>query len=1030
MPKDSRCERASSNPKRVLLWVAGLALLATAPARAIDPSRSLAQLQHMSWTVRDGAPTYVQMIAQTEDGFLWFATGSGVIRFDGVQFERYIPATGEPLPEAPVTSLLALPDNALMIGWFFGGATLIRDGHVTNYAEEDGYPSGTTYGFLQDRTGHLWAAVSSALTRFDGERWRRIGADWDFDERAIALFMDRDGTIGAFTDDTLMLLPNGSTRFLPTGGKSTTRAPIVQGPDGTHYLSDLRGIRSISSLDGYDRMDGPWIVQVSAPRDTIRLLADLDGSVWFASDQGVGRIAHPQRKTPDVEYFSISEGLSDVSADYLFEDREGSVWVATPSGIDRFRVGSFVPPTGLLRTGFPAMIPDAEGGLWFAGFGHDLRHLNRDGTVTQVAPLWATSAYADSEGGVWFGSQPLAPRTAELFRLTGRELEQVAPPSDIPPGVDIQAITKGPDGAIWVSIIRRGVYRRVGSEWMLARDLVDEGTRAATAMTTDSAGRIWFAYVGNRVALWENDTARHFSAADGLDIGNVLLIYEKGAHLWAAGERGLALFDGKRFQSFRTVEPNVLRGITGAAETAEGDLWLHGLDGAILLKGVEVRKAVEQSGYAMTYRLFSHEDGLLGSPTEIRPLPTLVQGADGRLWFATKRGPHVLDPRKVATNTIPPTVLVKSVVAGSAAHLETRSLELPAMTSRLEFDYTTTSLAAARQIRFRYRLDGVDSDWQEAGTRRQAFYTNLGPGRYRFHVIAANEDGVWNMSAASVDIRIAPAWFQTPWFYSLCVLAAVGSVALLYRARMRQVRVRVQGRLEERLLERERIARELHDTLIQSFQGLVLTFSAAMRRIPEGQLARTQMEKALLRADEALAEGRDRVHELRSPMNLQGDLVTALRDAAGDLQHLQPSVSIEVLVRGTPRALHPLVLEEAYRIGREALTNAFHHAQAPSVAVEIAYEGAHLRLHVRDHGRGIDGETLAKGGAPGHWGMLGMRERAQKLGARLLIRSGAGAGTDVELDIPAAVAYREPGAVPWWRKFRLRLKRADIRHDD
>jgi signal transduction histidine kinase len=515
-----------------------------------------------------------------------------------------------------------------------------------------------------------------------------------------------------------------------------------------------------------------------------------------------------------------------------------------------------------------------------------------------------------------------------------------------------------------------------------------------------------------------------------LDVGNVLVIHEKDDHLWVAGERGLALFEGDRFRSLRTVEPNVLRGISGAVETDEGDLWLHGLDGAILLRGVEVRKAIEQPGHAMTYRLFSHEDGLLGSPTEIRPLPTLVQGSDGRLWFATKRGPYVLDPRNVVTNSRPPTVLVKAVVAGSASHLEPRSLELPPMTSKLEFDYTTTSLAAARQVRFRYRLVGIDSDWQEAGERRQAFYTNLGPGRYRFEVIAANEDGVWNTSATLVDVRIAPAWFQTPWFFSLCALATVWTLALFYRTRMRQVRERAQGRLQERLLERERIARELHDTLIQSFQGLILTFSAAMRRIPEGQLARTQMEKALLRADEALAEGRDRVHELRSPMSLHGDLVTALREAADDLQHLQPSVSVEVLVRGTPRALHPVVLEEAFRIGREALTNAFHHAQAASIGVEIAYGGTQLRLHICDHGRGIDGDILAKGGIPGHWGMSGMRERAQKLGARLLIRSGAGAGTDVELDIPAAVAYREPGAIPWWQKVLPRRRRAGNRHDD
>jgi signal transduction histidine kinase len=388
-------------------------------------------------------------------------------------------------------------------------------------------------------------------------------------------------------------------------------------------------------------------------------------------------------------------------------------------------------------------------------------------------------------------------------------------------------------------------------------------------------------------------------------------------------------------------------------------------------------------------------------------LPTLVAASDGRLWFGTNRGVFALDPRRLVTNKEPPSVVITAAVSGSARFVAPAQLDLPALTSGVQIDYTSTSLVAPRRIRFRYKLNGVDQDWQDAGARRQAFYTNLGPGSYRFQVIAVNEDGVWNTTGAGLVITIAPAWYQTKWFLALCVLAAIVALALLFRLRLERMRAQIQGRLQERLLERERIARELHDTLLQGFQGLVLTFQAAMQRIPKGEPAREQMKEALERADEVLAEGRDRVRDLRDSIGVQGNLPLALKEAAEDLAPLHPA-QFALTVQGTPRALHPVAMEEAYRIAREALANAYRHAGARKIEAEVDYCAAQLRVRIRDDGRGIDSEVLAKGGVPGHWGMSGMRERAQKLGARLLMRSGSGSGTDIELDIPAAVAYRQP----------------------
>ncbi len=990
---------------RGLAAIYAVAAFALAPMTCwpIDRDRSLAQLHHVSWTAREGAPTDVQAMAQTEDGFMWFGTSSGLVRFDGLQFDRYVPASGESLPSASIRSLLALPGNGLIIGWVFGGATVLRDGRVTAFGAKDGFPTGSPYQFLTDGDGKLWVATADALAR-----WHVIGADWNFaGQRAVSLFLDRDGTMGAFTPATLMILPKGATSFQPTGGKSSTRVPIAKSNDGTLYLSDPRGIRSIASLARYGDIDRPVLVEAKPDyMDGRRMIADRDGSLWFQHTRGVGRIAHPERPDATADFFTKNEGLSDVQSSWLFEDRDGNVWVATPSGIDRFRAGSFAAPTGPLVTRRALMAPDQNGGLLLAGFGDTGQHLAVDGTVRELGPILGTCAYRDPDGVVWLGSQKATPRVAELWRYQGGRLDRVELPADIPSNAIVQSITMDASRSLWISIRRAGNYRLSEGAWSKPPELPAAARQTAVVMAADSKGRVWLGYVGNRVALWDNGKVRMYTAENGLQVGNVLAIHEKGAHLWVAGERGLAILESDRFRSLWTEDREVLRGIAGLLETDSGDLWLHGSAGAIRVTADQVHGALRQPTHAMSYRLFDYDDGLLGVPTDIGPLPTLVATTDGRLWFATNRGVFMRDPQRATINRIAPTVVVKSVLAGGARHLPNESIELPALTTSLQVDYTATNMAVPARMRFRHKLEGVDPDWQDAGARRQAFYTNLGPGSYRFQVTAANEDGVWNPSGSTFAFTIAPAWYQAKWFFALCFLAAIAALVLAYRLRVASVSAQIQGRLQERQLERERIARDLHDTLLQGFQGLVLTFTAAMRRIPAGEPARAQMEKALERAAGVLAEGRNRVRDLRDSVVFQGDLAAALKDAAEDFAQANPATFV-LAVQGDRRELHPLVLEEAYRIGREALANAYRHSAARKIEIEVIFEPAQLRIRIRDDGKGIGAEVLANG-VPGHWGMTGMRERAQKLGARLLIRSGSESGTDVELDIPGAVAYDSP----------------------
>jgi len=1017
-----------------VLSVVAIFTLVAAVCCAAGNQRTIAELHHSSWTSRDGAPIDVNMMAQTEDGFLWLATGSGLVRFDGAQFERYTPAPGETLPSGSVYSLLTLPGNGLLVGWTLGGATLLRDGHVTHFGEQEGYPPGSTYQFLLDHSGIVWAATSSGLARLERNHWQRIGAEWNVaGQRALSLFQGRDDTIALFTDKTLMLLPGGAKTFRATGGTTTSRRPIVQAPDGSLYVSDRRGIRQIESLADYERGDRTLMTRSYDDSGDPYLVVDRAGGLWFGTLRGLGHIPNPDAHDERLDYFSKAEGLTDAAVRAIFEDRDGNIWTATAGGLDQFRVASFVAPVELLQApvsvAYPALLPGTEGGAWFAGFWGGLRYLSSDGTVSKVMEdIHVTVAYRDPQGVDWYGSQPRAPAIAELVRREGDRVQHIPLPPDVPPEVDVQAITRDNSGTLWVSVVRRGVYRFANNAWTQATELPDAGKLAALAMRTDSLGRVWLGYTDNRLARWDRGTVRVFSAPEGLDVGNVLTISEKGHHIWIGGDRGLALFDSDRLRPMMTTDSSVLRGISGLVESANGDLWIHGTAGAVLVPATEVHQAIGSSHYAMTRRLFDDDDGLYGAPTNLRPMPTLVEGTDGRLWFSTNRGVFSLDPRAIITNLTPPTVVLKDVWSGSTRYTAHSDITLTPRSTSVRFDYTATALTIGRRARFRYRLSGVDDVWQDADDRRQAFYTNLGPGHYRFQVIASNENGVWNQPGASVDLTITPAWYQTGVFRTLCVIAAIAVLLLLFRLRLTQMRNQLQARLQERLLERERIARELHDTLIQGFQGLILLFGAVAQRIPEEHPSRELLGKALKSADRVLAEGRDRVRGLRESISLNHDLPTALKEVAEDLALAQP-IEFAVSVSGMQRPLHSVVMEDVYQIAREALANAHRHAGANRIELELLFAPSQLRVLVRDDGRGIDDGILRDGGLPGHWGMSGMRERAKKLGATLHLRSGPQSGTEVDLQVPGAVAYRnDANGQRWWHRFLRRLRGDGYEH--
>ena len=350
-------------------------------------------------------------------------------------------------------------------------------------------------------------------------------------------------------------------------------------------------------------------------------------------------------------------------------------------------------------------------------------------------------------------------------------------------------------------------------------------------------------------------------------------------------------------------------------------------------------------------------------------------------------------------------------------------MRLPANVRDVAIEFTGLSLAAPEKVRFKYMLEGQDPDWKEVINERHAQYSNLRPRKYRFRVTACNNSGVWNETGDALEFSIEPRFYQTAWFGAACAAAFLAILWGLHRLRLRQLARDFNMRIEERVEERTRIARELHDTLLQSVQGLMFSFQAARNLLPgRTEDAIRTLDKAISEGDEAIAEGRDAIQGLRANPELESNLEHLLTSAGKELTRSSSAEreppTFRVTVEGTRQPLSPLLQDEIYRIAREILRNAFHHAQASRIEAEIAYDLQLFRLRIRDNGKGIDRKVLEQGARQGHWGLPGVRERAKRIGARLKLWSEPGAGTEAELTVPARIAY---GTVR--RRKRLQLFR-------
>jgi PAS domain S-box-containing protein len=708
----------------------------------------------------------------------------GLCRFDGVVFERYQPQSGGPFPAQSVISLLALPNGDLWIGFRSGAVSLLRQGNAANYTTREGVPSGGIWSLAQDREGTIWAAAESGLARLEGNRWKEVGKDWSFPGKsALAIFLDREGTLWVSTEDTLVFLPFGATRFQPTGIRATQVMQIAQAPSGKLWMTETRSVRPIPLSDKQQAPD-----QTEIRVGSTGILFDNDGALWVTS-LGDGLRRSPASEllkgqikdfSTAVESFTAKDGLSDDVARVALQDREGNIWVGTNNGLDRFRKTNLVPVVLPFKSAYAVLAAGDAGDIWVENLSVMVRvhggRVYRDHPI----PSGASFAYRDTAGVIWWLSEDA------IYRYDAGNYTTIAVPTSFhkPFQATPIAATKDGSGALWLSEEREGLFYRKKGGWRQLGTASDFARLSPRTAFTDWMGRAWFGYQGGTIILLKDDGIQRVFPADESAVGDVRAINGRGRHTWVGGELGLAFFDGNRFRRIVPADGEAFRSVEAIEEASDGSLWLAERRGVIQVPASEVQQALDNSSHRVKYRIFDSFDGLPGTFAENSKV---AQGTDGKLWFIALKGLVWVDPANIATNALPPPVLIRSVRANGRQAGSLTNLKLPPRTTNLQISYTALSLSVPEKVRFRYRLEGVDKDWQDAGTRREAFYNGLGPGRYHFRVIACNNDGVWNEEGAHLDFNIAPAWYQTIWFRGLYVLAFVALLWALYQMRVHQL---------------------------------------------------------------------------------------------------------------------------------------------------------------------------------------------------------------------------------------------------
>ncbi|HZB46284.1 MAG TPA: two-component regulator propeller domain-containing protein, partial [Pyrinomonadaceae bacterium] len=879
---------------------------------------------------------------------LFVSTAAGLTRLHHGEWKTFTTADG--LPGDDVETAYEDRDGTLWVGTAAGLARL-RDGAFTSYTTRDGLAGDSVQAIFQDKAGALWVGTRDGLSKFEDGRFTNYAA--------------REG--------------------LPGGGVDAIR----QSADGRLWLATPDGLASFADnrFTVYTTRDG-------LPNNrVISLHTDREGALWVGTAAGLGRLRENRFET-----YAAGEALSNGIVLSIFEDAEGSLWVGTESGgLHQLRDKKFTTYTardGLAGDLVKSVYEDRRGQVWVGTYGGGLSLIARDGSIKTyttkegLASNIILALFDDAEGSLWVGTPDGLSKFRDGAFTTYTSADGLA--NDF-----VRSIYADRAGALWVGTrggltrMKDGAFTIYTTREGLADDFV--GT-----IYEDAAGSIWAGTLGG-LSKFKDGAFTSYTTRDGLSDNVVIALHgDAEGRLWiGTNGGGLNLLRGGKFTAFTTRDGLPHDTVYRILEDGAGNLWMSCNKGVFRVSKAELDDFAGGKTKTLSPVVYGTADGMPTRECSGGGHPSGWRDRAGRLWFSTIKGVAVIDPAGARTNAQPPPAVVEQVrVDGELVNTFGRKAELAPGKTRFDFHYAGLSFVAPEKVRYKYRLTGFDKDWVDGGARRVAYYTNLGPGDYRFEVLACNNDGVWSRAPAAFSFTLKPHFYRTPWFYALVVAALALVAAQVYLLRVRQMKARFAAVLQER----NRIAREIHDNLAQEILGVSVQLELVARLMPRStDAAKTHLDRARALVRSSIAEARRYVWDLRSQSLDDRDLATALAEMTRRLT-AESGVQTQFQVSGTFRPLTPQVENNLLRIGQEAVNNAVRHARAQLITVNLSFDDARVSLSVRDDGRGFDPHNGA--GGDGHFGIVGMRERAAEMGATLDVESRAGGGTEVLVGVP------------------------------
>jgi signal transduction histidine kinase/ligand-binding sensor domain-containing protein len=951
---------------------------------ALDPNKTLTQYAHRTWGQEEGLiqPT-IYAISQTPDGFLWLGTQDSLIRFDGVHFREYDNAQAAGLKRNLIRALLAGPNGSLWVATIGSGVVRIRpDGSFLRLTTRRGLPSNNAFCLASGTHGTVWICTEQGLARVDETGHIRVFTTAD----GLPANGIRDSCTAADGSRWVEGLDFGLSHWTGSRFEAYSDAKILPHLNTTALTCTKDGNVWVGTEDGLIRIgSGPsrtYTADDGLPDNEVSSLAESpDGSLWIGTNDGISRL-----KNGEISVYRTRDGLSHSLVLSLFIDREGSLWGGTKDGLDQFTDGKVTPYStseGLLSNDVGPVVEDKIGQLWIGTLnhglnvfdGHHFRSLTtRDGLLDNCIQSLVT----DTNGDLWVGT------TRGLNRLRDDKVVAAYTEKDGLSSPSVRALAVDERGVLWAGT-SRGLDRLEGNRFVRLKSVPRDGVVALAGghnlrlfVSNDESGffyvrdevaagfpleighavdcylveperrETWLGTLGSGLLRWKNGTVTHIRVKDGLYDNRIYsILRDDKSNFWMASSKGIFRVSEADLQAFADGKVNYVNSLPFTT----GQLRF------------ECRAGVQ---------------------------PAACRTHDGRLWFSTTNGLVVVNPNSLLNNTIPPPVSITSIIVNGVRVEPKSGIHLAPSQRNLEVRYAGLSLVTPEKVTFRYLLDGYEKNWTDAGSRREAFYTNLPPGNFRFRIMARNADGVWSQQDASLTFTVDPRLYQRWWFFPLLAVLAAGLILVWVRMRIH----RLKQRFDLVLAERNRIARELHDTLLQGLSGITMQLQALWTKWPASK-ERNTLGEIIQDAARCSTEARQSLWGLRTIGPGSPDFarkLTTLARQAADHSSIHLSLKLDpVSLRAWPEVEYQLL-----RIAQEAISNSLRHAGARRLEIRLQSDPREANLTIADDGVGFDSSSTPFG----HFGLVGMRERAAEIGADLTIESMPGNGTSVRIRLP------------------------------